>query len=376
MITSQTLVILAMSVIIASSCAAATLPPGSSAVRDAFSKGRHGDTLRSYWEGYCKSTDGGKKLCSGVPYYPTEQGIVFLSAWLCTGEAKYREAAVLQFDFAHSRENADHLLITEQGFNRDTQARQIYNFYTAYKLLGDRRYLNWADACARGLIDHLPRRKHQVLKTTKTYTLFAAGYCPDAKPYETADLKPWVDVNQNAELALAYTLLYHEPKSAFCKSAEAKDIAVNEMEAGLAIQDAKTGAIPIGDSDYWLTRCDTMYGSYGLFSWTWLNTHWKNPEWQKHIVAAANWLAGFSTGKGRAADRFYPQASDALSSVDVWFRIPGLWKAEFAPDRLIDQWFTVGPSCNSAEEMAHAPFAYFHLMGIPPTFYLSPDKKP
>lgn len=371
---NHTTLILILSIGIALACAAsaAESPKKPSAMREAFSRSKHGDALRGYWENYYKSTDNGKKLRSGIPYYPTEPGVVFLSAWLCTGTDKYRQAAILQFDFAHARENSDGLLITELGFNRDTEARQIYNFYVAYKLLGDKKYLTWADASARGLIDHLPRRKHQVFGTTKSYLLFAAGYCRDVKPYDTAALNPWVDVNQNAELALAYTLLYHEPKSVFYKSPLAKDIVVNEMEAGLAIQDSKTGAIPIGDSDYWITRCDTLYGAYGLFSWTWLNTQWKNAEWQKHIVSAGRWLAGFSTGQGKPADRFYPNETDALSSTDVWYRIPGLWKAQFAPDRLIDQWFTIGPSRNSGDEMAHAPFAYFQMMRIPPEFYLSP----
>lgn len=342
------------------------------ALQQAFKRGKHEADIRGYWQRYYTATDAGKKLCSGIPYYPTEPAIVFLSAWQYTGEDKYREGGVTLLDFAHSRENADHLLVTEQGFNRDTQARQIYNFYTAYKLLGERKYLGWADACAQALIDHLPRREH-VLRG-RSYALFAAGYCKDARPYQVADLKCWIDVNQNAELALAYTLLYHEPRSAFYKSAKAKDIAINEMEAGLAIQHPETGAIPVAESEYWLTRCDTTYGAYSLFSWTWLNTMWKNSDWDKHIVDAGKWLATFSTGKGKAADRFYPTEGDALSAVDVWCRVPGLWKAGFAPDLLIDQWFSTGPSRNSAEEMAHIPLAYFHLMGIPPEFYLPPRR--
>lgn len=375
MINNQAILILALSIgIVSCACAATDLPKKPPTLREVFSRSRHADSLRGYWEKYYKSTDEGKKLCTGIPYYPTEQGIIFLSAWLCTGTEKYRQAATMQFEFAHSRENSDHLLIAEPGFNRDTEARQIYNFYVAYKLLGDKKYLIWADAGARALIDHLPRRNHQVYGTTKSYLLFAAGYCPDTKPYYTDNLNPWVDVNQNAELALAYTLLYHEPKSALYKSALAKDIVVSEMEAGLAIQDPKTGAIPIGDSEEWITRYDTNYGAYGLFSWTWLNTRWKNAEWQKHIVAAGHWLAGFSTGRGKAADRYYPHPSDGLSACDVWYRMPGLWKVRFAPDRLINQWFSTGPSRNSPEELAYAPLVYFQLMGIPPEFYLLPSK--
>jgi len=341
-----------------------------SALRKAFDRGKHSDAMRKCWEESYKSSGGGKSHRQGIPYYPTEQGIIFLSAWLCTGQEKFRQAAVAQFEFAHSRENEDGLLITEQGFNRDTQARQIYNFYAAYKILGDVRYLTWAGKCAEALIDHLPRKPHLVLNTSKTFTLFVAGYCRPDKPYDTSGLKPWVDVNQNAELALAYTLLYHEPRSAFHKSAVAKEIVVNEMEAGLTIQDTKTGAIPIGDSDYWITRFDTSYGAYALFSWTWLNTYWKNPEWQKHIDSAGRWLAGFSTGKGKMEARFYPRESDTLGA-DLWWRIPAFLKTNFSPDRLIDCAYGALNQSKSSEEWAYAPLAYFELMRIPPEFYLS-----
>jgi hypothetical protein len=344
--------------------------PGA-ALRTEFGRSKYANAFRSCWEAYYKSNDSGKKLRSGVPYYPTEAAIYLLSAWLCTGEQKYHEAAVLQFEFAHSRENDDGLLITELGFNRDTEARQIYGFYTAYKILGDKKYLTWADESAQALIKHLPRRSHTVLGTTKTYSLFAAGYCKPDKPYDASGLNTWVDVNQNAELALAYTLLYFEPKSALHKSALAKDIVVNEMEAGLAIQDPKTGGIPIGDSDFWITKLDTGYGAYALFSWTWLNIYWKNLEWQKHIESAAKWLIPYSTGKGRMDEHYYPGVSYALSC-DLWFRIPPFHKIGFSPDRLIDYAYGHPEKWEAGHSWAFTPFAHYAVMGIPPKFYLNP----
>ena len=337
-----------------------------------FSRSVYAGALRGCWAEYYKSTDSGTSLRKGVPYYPTEPAIILLSAWLCTGGQKYHEAAVLQLDFAHSRENDDGLLITELGFNRDTEARQIYNFYAAYKILGDKKYLTWADKAAQALIKHLPRTPHQVLGTNKTYNLFAAGYCKPDKPYDTSALKPWVDVNQNAELALAYTLLYFEPKSELYKTAVAKDIVVNEMEASLAIQDPRTGGIPIGDSDYWITRFDTMYGAYGLFSWTWVNTYWKNPEWQTHINHAAQWLSQLHTNTGKMAMRYYPSASDSFEPVDLWCRIPAYWKIGYSPKRDISYCYASAPGSAPDPKWAYAPFVYFELMHIPAKFYLAP----
>lgn len=346
-----------------------------SALRAAFGRSKYAGAMRGCWEAYYKDNDSGKKLRTGVPYYPTEPAIHFLSAWLSTGEGKYREAAVLQFDFAHSRENDDGLLITELGFNRDTEARQIYNFYTAYKLLGDKKYLAWADRGAHALIEYMPRRSHTVLGTKKTYTLFAAGYCKPDKPYDASALNTWVDVNQNAELALAYTLLYFEPASALYKSATAKDIILNEMEAGLLIQDPKTGGIPIGDSDYWITKLDTGYGAYAAFSWSWLNIYWKNPEWQKHIESAAKWLTAFSTGQGRMNEHYYPGVSYALGC-DLWFRIPAFYKIGFSPGRLIDYAYGHPDKWEKGNDWAHTLFAHYEVMRIPPKFYLSPAQSP
>jgi len=340
-----------------------------SSLRKAFRHSKYSEVISKCWEENYAAFDAGKKLRSGVPYYPTEPGIELLSAWICTGNAKYREAAVLHFDFAHSRENEDHLLITELGFNRDTDARQIYNFYVAYKILGDKKYLEWADQGARALMIHLPRRHYTMLGTEKTYNLFVAGYCKSDKPYNTAKLDPWVDVNQNAELALVYTLLYFETKSTFYKSEIAKDIVTNEMEAGLAIQDAATGAIPIADTEYWNKKFDTLYGSYAMFSWTWLNTYWRNGEWQKHIERSAHWIASFQEVTGKPAKRYYPAESDQLEHVDLWCRIPGLWKIKSSPYKMIDSIFSSGGESRFLCAWG-APFAYYDVMGIPAGFYL------
>src|SRR5437868_1103407 len=124
------------------------------ALRQTFTHSKYADTFRRYWKSYDTNSQGGESFRAGKPPYPTEAGVTFLSAWLCTGEYAYRAAALSQFEFAHSRENEDGLLIAEKGFCRDFQARQIYNFFTAYRTLGDRKYLAWADRCARGMLDH------------------------------------------------------------------------------------------------------------------------------------------------------------------------------------------------------------------------------
>src|SRR5437764_10590429 len=124
-----------------------------------------------------------------------------------------RQQAVVQLDYCHGRE-VDGLLVTRENLStRDYQARQIYNFYLAYRILGDGRYLRWADDCAAAMVRLIPRGPRED-PAGRTCTLFLAGYfTPDGKPHhETGNS---IDPNQNAEVALAYTLLYHDPASKF-----------------------------------------------------------------------------------------------------------------------------------------------------------------
>lgn len=342
---------------------------GRASIREVFRGSKHCETFSRYWDDYYKATEGGKTLHTGRPEYPTEPGIIFLSAWLCTREARYRQSAVSQFDFAHSIENDDGLLVTDNGFCRDTQARQIYNFYTAFKLLRDRRYLAWADRCARGMLDHLPRCPRLILG--RSFTTFVAGFCPANKPYDSARLRPWVDVNQNAEVALAFTLLYHEPRSALYRAPTVRDLCRNEMEAGLAIQDAATGAVPLAESSDRIRQFDTAYGSYVLFSWVWLNSYWKDPAWERRIEGAARWIARYGGADGRTAERFYPSVCDRLSSWDLWYRVPALWTIGSQPSDTIDRYVSTVAPRDSVGDRAFLVFAYFELMRICPEFYLA-----
>src|SRR5581483_1860690 len=95
------------------------------------------------WNRFYQLTEGGRTIRDKKEDYPypTEPGIIFLSAWACTGEEKYLDAAVRTFEFAHEREDAGRLIFYYSpdpkqpgkklpAFSRDPQARQVYNFYT------------------------------------------------------------------------------------------------------------------------------------------------------------------------------------------------------------------------------------------------------
>src|SRR6188474_2365386 len=71
-----------------------------------------------------------------APHYPTEEALVFLSAYDFTREQRYADQAARQLEYSHSREQ-NGLLITPHQVTRDYQARQIYNFYLGYRILAD-----------------------------------------------------------------------------------------------------------------------------------------------------------------------------------------------------------------------------------------------
>ena len=170
-----------------------------------------------------------------------------------------------------TRARSDGILLTfNNETTRDYQARQIYNFYLAYRILGDGRYLRWADDGA-GDAPRDPAQPHTA--AGETHTLFFAGFYTADGQARTRDGQV-IDVNQNAEVALAYSLLYHDPASAFFLDPVGEGDRVRRT-AGVDVdpghgqrRDPADGHIP---------GADTAYGSYAAFSWVWCQLLWRDP---------------------------------------------------------------------------------------------------
>src|SRR5688572_6025548 len=107
-------------------------------------------------------------------HYPTEKAPVFLSAFSHTRDPRYAEQARVQLEYSHSREIDGVFVTSAKSTTRDYQARHIYNFYLAYRVLGDGRYLRWADDCAAAMIRVIPRAAHTA--AGETHTTFEAGF--------------------------------------------------------------------------------------------------------------------------------------------------------------------------------------------------------
>jgi hypothetical protein len=306
--------------------------------------------------------------------YPTEESLVFLSAYSLTRDPRYAQQAATQLDYAHSREKDGILLTFAHETTRDYQARQIYNFYLAYRLLADGRYLRWADDAARAMINTIPRAPHTAATPPETHTLFFAGfYTADGKPARSTGQA--IDVNQNAEVALAYSLLYHDPASAFFLDPLAKEIAYEELLASMSIQDMTTGAIPLTDT---IPGADTAYGSYATFSWVWCQLLWHDERFDPHLRAAARWL-GPMMNLSRDSQRYYPRESRGpVPNWEANYRVPLLWYCGIDAHDFLREVATRTKDPGAAEGAnlsAPVYWAYFDLMGIPRQYYLDGDPR-
>jgi hypothetical protein len=298
-----------------------------------------------------------------APYYPTEEALVFLTAYDFTRDARYAGQAARQLDYCHSRER-DGLLLTgaDDTTTRDYQARQIYNFYLAYRILGDGKYLRRADGGAQAMLRAIPRSKHEC--RGEVHLLFEAGFfTADGKPaLENGNV---IDVNQNAEIALAFSLLYHDPASAFFRSGVAKEIAYEELLASMSVQDRTTGTIPLTEN---IPGGDTAYGSYAAFSWVWCQLLWNDPRFEPHVRAAGKWL-GPMMNLARDTQRYYPTRIDGgpVPDWEAYYRLPLLWYCGVDTRGFVADLFE-----RLHQDATTAPlyWAYFDLMGIPRELFI------
>jgi len=305
-------------------------------------------------------------------HYPTEDALVFLSAYAHTRDGRYAAAAARQLDYAHARER-DGIFCTSPGLTtRDYQARQIYNFYLAYRTLADGRYLCWADGCAAAMLRAIPRAAHTA--AGETHTLFFAGYYT-AEGRAARENGQAIDVNQNAEVAVGYSLLYHDPASAFFLDPLAREIAYEELLASMSIQDMTTGAIPLTDT---ISGADTAYGSYAAFSWVWCQLLWNDPRFEPHIRAAGRWL-GPMMNLSRDSQRYYPhEGHGPVPNWEANYRIPLLWYCAIDAHDFIREVATRTKdpgAAAGANGSAPVYWAYFDLMKIPRQYYLDGDPR-
>jgi hypothetical protein len=287
------------------------------------------------------------------PNYPTEPAIAPLSAYGVTKGEKWRDFAVKQLNYAHDELEHDGILRVRPTdgqhpdlckpayIHRDMQARQIYNYYLAYKILGDEKYYHWAVYCAEQMIRALPRGCKEV-QGRKFWLFTAEDFDVITQPRSSipAPTNYGIDANQNAEVGLAFGLLAADPKpfpgfqqlpSLLLTKQECQAIAMRETMASMLVQDDSTGVVPD-------PVADTMYGSYTSFSWVWVTMldifgpeygedfRYMKPQFASHIFSASNWLKkkmDIRTGR----DIYYPYTATGkpVGPTEYTYRLPLYW---------------------------------------------------
>jgi hypothetical protein len=317
------------------------------------------EQVKKIWDAKLEKA-GGKGIPQ--PHYPTEEGLMFLSAYDFTHDAKYADQARRQMELAHNQTQMG-MVMTPHKATRDYQARQIYNFWLAYRVLGDEKYLKWADEAAEAMLKVIPREEHSV--RGETHKLFAAGYIDPVVGAQEDQISYAIDVNQNAEVGLAYGLLYHTKGSKFFEDPLAKEIAYEETLASMSIQNMKTGEIPL--TDYRMQDYDTLYGSYGSFLWVFSQSIWHDPQFDPHIKLAGKWLAT-KMDLEKGSERWYPKrTSGAMSDWEASFRIPLYWYCGIDASSFISGLFA-RPA--SDERNYSAAWAWYDQIGVPKSYYI------
>jgi hypothetical protein len=329
----------------------------------------HADLFKRYLSAMASRPGGDYR--SGL--YPSEEAIFFLSGWMLTGDDACLKAAQTQLNVSHSWVDRNGVFDgTPSGeidkVSRDASARHIYNYYVAYRVLGDPKMLVHVDRCADAMMQYL-KREPFVYKG-QTFTLFDVVYEP-RKPYKPAS-GTTIDANQNAELGLTFTLLYHEPASKWFHNETVRDIALSELRASMAVQNMQTGAIAIGSSPEWRDKYDTTYGCYTLFSWVWANRLWQDDplmvgsDFGIHIRRACDWLDPAFDGDTRSVHWYPAHSVGQLDTEQVWHALPGFYDQGRDLRRL---WGLYEASVAKADGSGLPSWlcgqAYLYVMGMP-----------
>jgi hypothetical protein len=326
------------------------------------------------------------------PFCPSEPAVGFLSAYAVTKQPEWSELARKQLEYAAQLEQ-DGLLLVRKGssernyIHRDTQARQIYNYYLAFRVLGDPEYYRKAVYCAEQMIRALPRKDHGV--RGRTFKLFTAEFFDVVTVPRSSIPAPTdysVDVNQNAEVGLAFALLAADPAplpafpqlpSLLLTKSECQAIAMRETMASMLVQNEATGEVPLREDR---PEPDTMYGSYGCFSWVWvtmldifgpeLGTDflYMKPQFAAHIFSASNWLKkkmNLHTGR----DKYYPSVATGIpvGPSEYTWRLALYW---FCYTRGVNSFIEdifayMGSSSVDNNDSFVAAWAYYVVMGFP-----------
>jgi hypothetical protein len=130
-------------------------------------------------------------------------------------------------------------------------------------------------------------------------------------------------------------------------------------------------------TDYLLDQPDTLYGSYGAFSWVACQTFWREPKFDPHIRAAGKWLAT-KVNIAKDSQRFYPtRGTGFISYSEIGFRMPVYWYCDVDVRKLLEDVFARMPTTQPTPgDAGNAPYmwAWYDLLGVPRKYYIDGER--
>jgi hypothetical protein len=201
---------------------------------------------------------------------------------------------------------------------KNSNVRLALGYYAAFKASGDPRYLKDFD---RSLVffDRLPRGETTSSVTGRRFILPVHVFVGFEMPKAESGVS--IDPNQDASVALAYTLAFHEPASIFFLNSAVGERARENLAAALDMI-REDGFLPLSDEPKWRDKCDTAYSWWTLYQAHLANGFWQDQSAARKIQAAYDYLRP-AVAAGRTM-RVYPMTYDgpAKNPAEFWLALP------------------------------------------------------
>jgi len=299
---------------------------------------------------------------------PAEAAMIPLASWLIEDDLNGREDAIRQLDYAWLQcqisPNMNMPLNTLGYVSPDFNSRFITSNYVAYKILGNDTFLQRAQDCAITMANALNRSSHMVMgqQVTTFYEKYTNAYPIFIEDNTTLKVIP----EMNARIGVAYSLLYHEPSSSYFHNNTFLNIALEELNATLVLQNTTSGSFARHEDH--LLEAATANASSTAMSLVWAERLWGFPIYSTAVMKASSWLSQWMT-PGHISEDFTPtHVLNDPDPMEIWWRLPlfhstGMECSNYTREILYS---SLGLNTSRLDW----PFCTFNVMGVPSSVYL------
>jgi hypothetical protein len=252
--------------------------------------------------------------------HPSEAAVVFWSAYRLTRDPAFLRAGRSQLSYAGT-------LVDEQGyfqwpypelgqFSSNTLARLALGFYIGFVVTGDQSDLELADRVAEAVM----RLEETLVRSSFTGQYYLLPYYVYRSPPEPEGYRT-LDPNQDATLALLFTLLSAERESRLYQNPVALERAARYLSAAMDPL-GLTDCWPLADQPDFREACDSLYNWWTLYQLQWVNEISPRADLESLLISQYSVLRGdLLAGLSRRA---YPVVSHGPMAhpTELWLALP------------------------------------------------------